>query len=66
MCRADLPSGSCSICLANEGPHTLEEIAVHFKCTRENIRLIEEKALEKVRKRLLWVSRSSGRSRDEP
>jgi RNA polymerase primary sigma factor len=34
--------------LNGEKPHTLEEIGVKFKLTRERIRQIKEKALKKL------------------
>lgn len=36
--------------LNDQRPHTLEEVAKHFKITRERIRQIEEAALRKLRK----------------
>lgn len=36
--------------LKDDTPHTLEEVAKHFKITRERVRQIEEAALRKLRK----------------
>jgi hypothetical protein len=47
----ELPE-TCSLDVADRGPHTLEEIARLYGVTRERIRQIEEKALERLRKRL--------------
>ena len=35
--------------LDGERPHTLEEVGVKFKLTRERVRQIKEKAIEKLR-----------------
>jgi hypothetical protein len=46
------PDTSCALDVADRGEHTLEEIAGIYGCTKENVRLIEEKALEMFRKKL--------------
>ncbi|MFZ5894690.1 MAG: sigma factor-like helix-turn-helix DNA-binding protein [Myxococcota bacterium] len=39
----------CALAVANEGPHTLEEIAQVLGLTRERVRQIEESAIAKLR-----------------
>jgi hypothetical protein len=43
------PTRDCSLTFANEGVHTLEEIAEAFGVSVERIRQIEERALGKLR-----------------
>lgn len=40
----------CALTVANEGPHTLEEIAQVLGMTRERARQIEEAATEKLQR----------------
>jgi DNA-binding CsgD family transcriptional regulator len=42
------PTRDCALAVANEGPHSLEEIAELLGMTRERVRQIEEAALEKL------------------
>lgn len=41
----------CALAVANEGPHTLEEIARILGLTRERVRQIEEAAMAKLERR---------------
>ena len=53
--RVNFPNGpesmlaTCSLDLANEGPRTLEQIAVLMGMSRERVRQLEERALAKLR-----------------
>lgn len=42
------PSRDCALSVANEGPHTLEEVARMSGVTREWVRQLEVSALEKL------------------
>jgi Sigma-70, region 4 len=42
------PQRDCALSVANEGPHTLEEVAQMSGVTREWVRQIEASALEKL------------------
>ena len=44
-----LPTRDCAIDVANEGPHTLDEIAVFLGLTSERVRQIEEQAFEQLK-----------------
>jgi len=44
--HATSPMRDCAIDVANEGPHTLEEVATFIGLTEERVRQIEERALE--------------------
>jgi hypothetical protein len=53
----ELPANrSCSLDVAEEGGMTLAEVAESFGCVRENIRLIEVKALTKLRDGLRFIN----------
>jgi DNA-directed RNA polymerase sigma subunit (sigma70/sigma32) len=41
----------CAIAVANEGPHTAEEVAAALGMTSERVRQLEVSALEKLRTR---------------
>jgi len=43
------PHTSCSLDVADRGPHTLEEVAEYLGLTRERIRQIEVAAIKKIR-----------------
>ena len=43
------PTHDCSIDVANEGPHTLDEVAVFMGISGERVRQIEEQALEQLK-----------------
>ena len=43
------PTHDCSIDVANEGPHTLDEVAVFMGVSGERVRQIEEQALEQLK-----------------
>jgi len=42
------PLRDCALSVANEGPHTLEEVAAISGVTREWVRQLEVSALEKL------------------
>ncbi len=42
------PTRDCALTVANEGPHTLEEVAEISGLTREWVRQMEDSALEKL------------------
>lgn len=46
----DVREPSCALDMADEGPHTLEEVGQAMGLHREMIRLIEEQALAKMRR----------------
>lgn len=39
----------CALVVANEGPHTMEEVAVILGVSREWVRQLEERALQKLK-----------------
>jgi DNA-directed RNA polymerase sigma subunit (sigma70/sigma32) len=43
--------------MGGQGEQTLEEVARHFGCTRENIRLLQVSALRKMRMALLEMEK---------
>jgi len=43
------PTHDCSIDVANEGPHTLDEVALAMGVSGERVRQIEEQALEQLK-----------------
>jgi len=43
------PAGSCALDIAEDGAHTLEEVATALGITKERARQIEEEALAKMR-----------------
>lgn len=43
------PTRDCSLVVANEGEHTLEEVAAVLSISEERVRQLEERALEKLR-----------------
>jgi len=43
------PTQDCSLDVANEGPHTLDEVALAMGITGERVRQIEEQALEQLK-----------------
>lgn len=44
--HATSPTRDCAIDVANEGPHTLEEVATFIGLSEERVRQLEERALE--------------------
>ncbi|MFZ5894771.1 MAG: sigma factor-like helix-turn-helix DNA-binding protein [Myxococcota bacterium] len=42
----------CALAVANEGPHTLQEVARTLGITRERVRQIEEAAIRKLRSKI--------------
>lgn len=44
------PSRDCSLDVANEGEHTLEEVAAAFGMSAERVRQIEEASLERLKR----------------
>lgn len=55
------PTRDCSLVVASEGEHTVEEVAVILGVSRERVRQIEERALRKLRR----VGSLRGGSKDE-
>ena len=43
------PTRDCSLDVANEGPHTLDEVALFMGISGERVRQIEEQALEQLK-----------------
>ena len=46
--KRDLPVHSCALDVADEGPHTLEQLGELLGLTRERMRQIEEMALHRA------------------
>ena len=44
------PTRDCALAVANEGEHTVEEVAAVLGVSRERVRQIEERALRKLRR----------------
>jgi hypothetical protein len=44
------PTRDCALVVANEGEHTVEEVAAILGASRERVREIEERALHKLRR----------------
>ncbi|HKO48996.1 MAG TPA: sigma factor-like helix-turn-helix DNA-binding protein [Polyangiaceae bacterium] len=47
--HAHRPTHHCSIDVANEGPHTLDEVALFMGVSGERVRQIEEEAFEQLK-----------------
>ncbi len=45
-----VPTRDCALDVANEGPHTLEQVGAAFGISFERVRQIEERALGRLRK----------------
>ena len=45
------PTRDCSLAVANEGAHTIEEVASALGVSEERVRQLEERALQKLRSR---------------
>lgn len=45
-----MPARDCSLDVANEGPHTLEQVGAAFGISLERVRQIEERAFEVLRR----------------
>lgn len=43
------PTHDCSLDVANEGPHTLDEVALFMGISGERVRQVEEQALEQLK-----------------
>jgi len=43
------PTRDCSLDVANEGPHTLDEVALFMGISGERVRQIEEEAIEQLK-----------------
>jgi len=43
------PTHDCSLDIANEGPHTLDEVALFMGISGERVRQVEEQALEQLK-----------------
>ncbi len=43
------PTHDCSLDVANEGPHTLDEVALFMGISGERVRQIEEQAIEQLK-----------------
>jgi hypothetical protein len=44
------PTRDCALAVANEGPHTMEEVARVLGVSKERVRQLEESALEKLKR----------------
>jgi hypothetical protein len=42
------PARDCALSVANEGPHSMDEVAVAFGMSKERVRQLEESALKKL------------------
>jgi hypothetical protein len=43
------PTRDCALIVANEGPHSMDEVALAFGMSKERVRQLEESALEKLK-----------------
>jgi hypothetical protein len=43
------PTRDCALSFANEGPHSMNEVAVAFGMSKERVRQLEESAFEKLK-----------------
>jgi hypothetical protein len=44
------PTRDCALTVANEGPHSMDEVALAFGMSKERVRQLEESALTKLKR----------------
>jgi hypothetical protein len=59
-------AGTCSLDVANDGPHTLEGVAAYLGVTRERIRQIEAIAVAKLKKSAAQLRSSPEQQESSP
>ena len=51
--HALVPTRDCALSVANEGPHSMDEVAIAFGMSKERVRQLEESALKKLERSAL-------------